>query len=76
MRGSILSAIRGIRLPWTSRRSERNRDFVSVRMEAIGGQGANSAGKILAEAAALEMGLQASHFSSYGSEKQIGRAHV
>jgi pyruvate ferredoxin oxidoreductase gamma subunit len=45
-------------------------DIVSLRMEAIGGQGANSAGKILAEAAALGMNYTASHFSSYGSEKR------
>lgn len=46
------------------------RDRVSVRMEAIGGQGANSAGKILAEAAVLGMGFTGNHFSSFGSEKR------
>jgi pyruvate ferredoxin oxidoreductase gamma subunit len=44
--------------------------MVSVRMEAIGGQGANSAGKILAEAAVLGMGYTGNHFSSFGSEKR------
>lgn len=39
-------------------------------MEAIGGQGAHSAGKILAEAAVLGMGFNGNHFSSFGSEKR------
>lgn len=39
-------------------------------MEAVGGQGANSAGKILAEAAVLGMGYTGNHFSSFGSEKR------
>jgi pyruvate ferredoxin oxidoreductase gamma subunit len=43
---------------------------VAVRMEAIGGQGANSAGKVLAEAAVLGMGFTGNHFSSFGSEKR------
>ncbi len=43
---------------------------VAIRMEAIGGQGANSAGKILAEAAVLGMGFTGNHFSSFGSEKR------
>lgn len=46
------------------------RPFVAVRMEAIGGQGANSAGKILAEAAVLGMKYTGNHFSSFGSEKR------
>lgn len=46
------------------------RDNIAVRMEAIGGQGANSAGKILAEAAVLGMGYTGNHFSSFGSEKR------
>jgi pyruvate ferredoxin oxidoreductase gamma subunit len=44
--------------------------MVSIRMEAIGGQGANSAGKILAEAAVLKAGFSGNHFSSFGSEKR------
>lgn len=47
-----------------------NRRFVSIRMEAIGGQGANSAGKILAETAVLAEGYNGNHFSSFGSEKR------
>lgn len=46
------------------------RSSVAVRMEAIGGQGANSAGKILAEAGVLGMGFTGNHFSSFGSEKR------
>ncbi len=41
-----------------------------IRFEAIGGQGAHSAGKILAEAAVLGMGFEGNHFSSFGSEKR------
>lgn len=41
-----------------------------VRLESIGGLGAHLAGQMLAETAALEMGLSAQHFSSYGSEKK------
>lgn len=39
-------------------------------MEAIGGQGANSAGKILASSAVLGMHYTGNHFSSFGSEKR------
>lgn len=46
------------------------RSSVGVRMEAIGGQGANTAGKILAEAAVLRHGYTGNHFSSFGSEKR------
>ena len=48
----------------------KNRDRVEIRLEAIGGQGANSAGKILAEAAVLEHHYTGNHFSSFGSEKR------
>lgn len=47
-----------------------SRSDVSIRMEAIGGQGANTAGKILAEAAVLGEGYTGNHFSSFGSEKR------
>src|SRR4030065_801505 len=49
-----------------------------IRMESIGGLGANVAGKILAEAGVLGMGLNGSNFSSYGSEKKGSpvKAHV
>lgn len=44
--------------------------FFEVRFESIGGLGAHAAGQILARAAVLEMDLNGSHFSSYGSEKK------
>lgn len=44
--------------------------FYEIRMESIGGFGANLAGKILAEAGILIMGYNGSNFSSYGSEKK------
>ena len=44
--------------------------FFGIRLESIGGLGAHLAGQILAEAAVLRCGLNASHFSSYGSEKK------
>lgn len=52
--------------------------FFEIRMESIGGLGANVAGKILAETGVLGMGLNGSNFSSYGSEKKGApvKAHV
>ncbi|CAM3681672.1 2-oxoacid:acceptor oxidoreductase family protein [Mesobacillus zeae] len=44
--------------------------FYEIRLESIGGLGANLAGKMLAEAAVLGLGLNGSNFSSYGSEKK------
>ena len=44
--------------------------FFSIRLESIGGLGAHLAGQMLAEAVVLRQGLNASHFSSYGSEKK------
>ena len=44
--------------------------FYSIRLESIGGLGAHLAGQILAEAGVLGLGLNGSHFSSYGSEKK------
>lgn len=44
--------------------------FYEIRMESIGGFGANLAGKILGEAGILIMGYNGSNFSSYGSEKK------
>lgn len=41
-----------------------------IRMESIGGQGANLAGKMLAEAGIVEIGLNGVNFASYGSEKK------
>lgn len=49
-----------------------------IRLESIGGLGANVAGKILAESGVLGMGLNGSNFSSYGSEKKGApvKAHI
>ncbi|MCL6572761.1 MAG: 2-oxoacid:acceptor oxidoreductase family protein [Bacillus sp. (in: Bacteria)] len=44
--------------------------FFEIRLESIGGLGANLAGKMLAEAGILSLGLRGSNFSSYGSEKK------
>ena len=44
--------------------------FFGVRLESIGGLGAHLAGQMLAEAVVLQQGLNATHFSSYGSEKK------
>ena len=44
--------------------------FYEIRFESIGGLGAHAAGQIVATAAVLRMGLNGSHFSSYGSEKK------
>jgi pyruvate ferredoxin oxidoreductase gamma subunit len=46
------------------------KDFYEVRMESIGGLGANVAGKILGEAGVLYANLNACNFASYGSEKK------
>jgi pyruvate ferredoxin oxidoreductase gamma subunit len=44
--------------------------FFEIRLESIGGLGANLAGKMLAEAGVMGLGLNGSNFSSYGSEKK------
>ena len=44
--------------------------FFEIRLESIGGLGANVAGKILTEAAILGMGLNGAGFASYVSEKK------
>jgi len=44
--------------------------FYEIRMESVGGFGANLAGKILGEAGVLGMDFNGSNFSSYGSEKK------
>jgi len=44
--------------------------YYEIRMESVGGQGANLAGKILADAGILHMGLNGVNFASYGSEKK------
>jgi len=47
-----------------------SRQFFEIRFESIGGLGAHAAGQIVASGAVLRMGLNGSHFSSYGSEKK------
>jgi len=44
--------------------------FMELRMESIGGLGANLAGKILSEAGVLRQGLNGWYAASYGSEKK------
>jgi pyruvate ferredoxin oxidoreductase gamma subunit len=44
--------------------------FYGIRLESIGGLGAHLAGQLLAEVGVLRLGLNGSHFSSYGSEKK------
>ncbi|MDO4332690.1 MAG: 2-oxoacid:acceptor oxidoreductase family protein [Eubacteriales bacterium] len=44
--------------------------YYEIRLESIGGLGANLAGKMLGELGVLGMELNASAFSSYGSEKR------
>jgi len=44
--------------------------YYEMRLESIGGLGANLAGKILGELGALYMNMNSSSFSSYGSEKR------
>jgi len=43
--------------------------FYEIRLDSIGGLGAHLAGQLLGTVGVLKMGLNASHFSSYGSEK-------
>lgn len=41
-----------------------------IRLESIGGLGANLAGKMLAEAGVIGLGFNGTNFSTYGSEKK------
>ena len=52
--------------------------FFEIRLESIGGLGANLAGKMLAEAGVVGAGLNGVSFSSYGSEKKgtAVKAHI
>ncbi|WP_099458649.1 2-oxoacid:acceptor oxidoreductase family protein [Paenibacillus crassostreae] len=52
--------------------------FFEIRLESIGGLGANLAGKMLAEAGVDGAGLNGVSFSSYGSEKKGShvKAHI
>ena len=44
-------------------------DYYEIRLESIGGLGANLCGKMLGELGAKYLGVNSSSFSSYGSEK-------
>ncbi len=44
--------------------------YFEIRLESIGGLGANLCGKMLGELGAVILGLNAASFSSYGSEKR------
>lgn len=52
--------------------------FFEIRLESIGGLGANLAGKMLAEAGVTGAGFNGVSFSSYGSEKKGSpvKAHI
>lgn len=52
--------------------------FFEIRLESIGGLGANLAGKMLAEAGVTGAGFNGVNFSSYGSEKKGSpvKAHI
>lgn len=43
--------------------------YYEIRLESIGGLGANVCGKMLGELGILQLGLNSASFSSYGSEK-------
>ena len=58
-------AARQIHLPRQSKNG-----YYEMRLESIGGLGANLCGKLLGELGAAYLGLNASAFSSYGSEKR------
>ena len=44
--------------------------YYEIRLESIGGLGANLCGKLLGELGAVYLGLNSASFSSYGSEKR------
>ena len=49
---------------------EENGGYYEMRLESIGGLGANLCGKMLGELGAIYLGCNAASFSSYGSEKR------
>lgn len=51
------------------RGKKMNKEYFEIRLESIGGLGANLCGKLLGELAVEALSLNASSFSSYGSEK-------
>lgn len=48
---------------------ESGKDYYEIRLESIGGLGANLCGKMLGELGVKYLDLNSSNFSSYGSEK-------
>lgn len=60
-----LSMTTQINLPLTN-----GKEYYEIRLESIGGLGANLCGKMLGELGALYLELNSSSFSSYGSEKR------
>lgn len=54
-----------VTLPYTNENG-----YYEIRLESIGGLGANLCGKMLGELGAVYMNLNAASFSSYGSEKR------
>lgn len=56
----------------------KEKEYFEIRLESIGGLGANLCGKMLGELGALYLNLNASSFSSYGSEKRGSpvKAHI
>ena len=46
-----------------------DREYYEIRLESIGGLGANLCGKMVGELAVRYLGLNSAGFSSYGSEK-------
>lgn len=55
-----------------------DRGYYEIRLESIGGLGANLCGKLLGQLGAEYLGLNSASFSSYGSEKRGSpvRSHV
>ena len=48
---------------------EAGKEYYEIRLESIGGLGANLCGKMLGELGVKYLDLNSSNFSSYGSEK-------
>ena len=51
------------------KRLESGQSYYEIRLESIGGLGANLCGKMLGELGVKYLGVNSSSFSSYGSEK-------
>lgn len=48
----------------------KDRAYFEIRLESLGGLGANLCGKMLGELGVKYLGLNGAAFSSYGSEKR------